>query len=250
MNWESLKQALIENKKNAAPKAVGSSSKKKNNLGIAQSSKAISKKQAVAKGKAHGKSDQKVQEFDWTSKGGYIYPDKVTKKLALDCEFVGVGIDGKGNALARVSIVNYEGEVVYDKYVCPEEQVVDYRTAVSGVTRSQLLHGDTFENVKKEVSELIRNRIVIGHAINNDFEVLKIFKHPKKLIRDTAKFVGFKSYFDDSFKSPSLKLLCKNVLSLDIQSGMHDSIKDAQHALLLYKSQERAFEKSINSRYK
>ena len=45
-----------------------------------------------------------------------------------------VGVAGIGEALARVSIVNYHGHVLYDKYVRPEGKVTDFRTWVSGIT--------------------------------------------------------------------------------------------------------------------
>ena len=36
--------------------------------------------------------------------------------VAMDCEMVGVGPDGERSALARVSIIDYHGTVLYDKY--------------------------------------------------------------------------------------------------------------------------------------
>ena len=39
----------------------------------------------------------------------------------------------------RVSIVNYNGVVIYDKYVKPEGRVTDFRTWVSGVRPENLL---------------------------------------------------------------------------------------------------------------
>jgi len=47
-----------------------------------------------------------------------------------------VELDGKQDGLARVSVVNYNGIVLIDKFVLPQEgrQVTDYRTWVSGVT--------------------------------------------------------------------------------------------------------------------
>lgn len=43
--------------------------------------------------------------------------------LAMDCEMVGVGSSGKTSVLARCSIVDYDGNVVYDKHVRPVEKV-------------------------------------------------------------------------------------------------------------------------------
>lgn len=51
----------------------------------------------------------------------------------MDCEMVGVGLNGEDSILARASLVNHFGHCVYDKYVKPTEKVTDYRTAVSGI---------------------------------------------------------------------------------------------------------------------
>jgi len=59
----------------------------------------------------------------------------------MDCEMVGVGPEGKESVLARVSIVNYYGNVILDKFVLPREKVVDYRTHVSGITKEILKDG-------------------------------------------------------------------------------------------------------------
>lgn len=61
--------------------------------------------------------------------------------MAIDCEMVGVGPDGTESALARVSIVNYHGAVLMDKFVKPQEKVTDFRTEVSGVTPAHLVNG-------------------------------------------------------------------------------------------------------------
>lgn len=65
----------------------------------------------------------------------------MTKCVAIDCEFVGVGDDGKDDMVARVSLVNYDGHCIYDKFVKPKEDVVDYRTSVSGVRSEDLATG-------------------------------------------------------------------------------------------------------------
>ena len=47
----------------------------------------------------------------------------ITKILGMDCEMVGVGMTGTDSILARVSIVNHFGHMVYDKFVAPREKV-------------------------------------------------------------------------------------------------------------------------------
>lgn len=115
----------------------------------------------------------------------------VTPCLAIDCEFVGVGVEGVDNALARVSIVNFHSAVVYDKYVKPSEPVTDYRTSVSGI-RPQHIHSKgavTFKQAQREVAQLIEGKILVGHAVQNDLQVL-LLSHPKHLLRDTSKYKG------------------------------------------------------------
>ena len=55
-----------------------------------------------------------------------------TKHIAMDCEMVGIGRDGIDSYLARCSVVNRYGHVLYDEHVIPKEKVTDYRTWVSG----------------------------------------------------------------------------------------------------------------------
>ena len=47
----------------------------------------------------------------------------VTRVVGMDCEMVGVGTAGQESILARVSIVNHFGHVLYDKFVAPREKV-------------------------------------------------------------------------------------------------------------------------------
>uniref|UniRef100_A0A0R3S6Z2 RNA exonuclease 4 n=1 Tax=Elaeophora elaphi TaxID=1147741 RepID=A0A0R3S6Z2_9BILA len=158
--------------------------------------------------------------------------DGLTNVLGIDCEYVGVGMDGKDNMLARVSIVNMRGQCVYDKYVMPRENITDYRTAVSGIRPINLANGERFQKVQSEVHKLLSGRIVVGHALKNDFKVLNLF-HTRKMTRDTATYLPFRKVLNQS-KTPSLKVLAKRLLGIDIQNGEHDSITDARVAMRLY----------------
>ena len=51
---------------------------------------------------------------------------------------------GVESTLARVSIVNYHGVTVLDRFVRPREKVTDYRTWVSGVREEDLRNGELF----------------------------------------------------------------------------------------------------------
>jgi interferon-stimulated 20 kDa exonuclease-like 2 len=64
-----------------------------------------------------------------------ILKDKI---LALDCEMVGIGLSGKVSALARCSVVNFQGEAIYDEYVQPKDHVTDFRTKWSGIRKADI----------------------------------------------------------------------------------------------------------------
>ncbi|CAI4221117.1 unnamed protein product [Auanema sp. JU1783] len=175
---------------------------------------------------------------------------KVLKKtkndnlVALDCEYVGGGYQGNDDVLARVSIVNSEGDVVYDSYVKPTDKVTDYRTSVSGVRPGNLVNGKPFQTVQFEVSKLLKDKTVVGHAIHNDFRVLNI-AHSKKNIRDTARCNLLKSLSNFEGRMPSLKKLAESVLGIEIQKGEHDSVTDARVTLRLYEVVKKKWEAEI-----
>lgn len=73
------------------------------------------------------------------------------KYVAIDCEMVGTGPQGRLSELARCSVVNYEGDVIYDKYVQPELPIVDYRTRWSGITKQHMKSAIPFKAAQAEV---------------------------------------------------------------------------------------------------
>lgn len=92
---------------------------------------------------------------------------------------VGVGYNGNRSILARVSIVNEYGEVIIDKYVKPTERVTDYRTSRSGITPKHIKNAHNFADVRTDVRKIIFGKILVGHALNHDMQVLKL-SHPPR----------------------------------------------------------------------
>ncbi|KAK5658222.1 hypothetical protein OQA88_2197 [Cercophora sp. LCS_1] len=168
------------------------------------------------------------------------------KYLALDCEMVGVGPDGRRSVLARVSIVDFHGRQVYDSYVKPTERVTDWRTHVSGISPKHMHEARNFDEVQETVRELVRGKVLVGHDLRHDLEVLEM-EHPIKNVRDTARFGGFKKYGHGPV--PSLKVLCKEVLGVEIQNGSHCSVVDARAAVLLFRRCKSGFDMEHASRF-
>lgn len=169
----------------------------------------------------------------------------LTKALAMDCEMVGVGPKGEESIVARVSLVNQHGWCVYDKHVKPTQPVTDYRTAVSGVRPADLAQGEEFEVVQREVADLLKGRILVGHALHNDLKAL-FLGHPKKKTRDTQKYKPFRTQVKSG--RPSLKLLAERILGIQVQQAEHCSVQDAQVAMRLYVLVKRDWESLAGDR--
>ena len=171
-----------------------------------------------------------------------------TRIVALDCEMVGVGEAGRRNNLARVALVNAKGQSVYSRFVKPVEAVTDYRARITGLSAANLTAAAgavSFDEARGVVSALIRGRVVVGHALRNDFKVLDLV-HPVSLVRDTSRYQPLRLASDQG-KTPSLRALAARVLGQNIQAGVHDPALDARTALALYQRCAQEWERSVAS---
>lgn len=174
-------------------------------------------------------------------------PPAPSKLVAIDCEMVGTGPGGRNSDLARCSIVGYEGDVLYDRYVKPSAPIVDYRTRWSGIRKKHMENAVPFCKAQREILKILSGKVVVGHAIHNDFKALK-YSHPKALTRDTSKIplLNRKGGFPENV-SISLKRLAKELLHKDIQVGKsgHSSVEDARTTMELYKIVEAEWEQHL-----
>lgn len=170
-----------------------------------------------------------------------------SKMVAIDCEMVGTGPKGHVSSLARCSIVNYDGDVLYDEYILPPCRIVDYRTRWSGIRKQHMLNATPFKTARSQILKILAGKIVVGHAIHNDFKALQYF-HPKSLTRDTSHIplLNRKADFPEN-ATMSLKRLTKKLLDRDIQVGKsgHSSVEDAQATMELYKLIEVEWEQHL-----
>ena len=170
----------------------------------------------------------------------------IGRYVSLDCEFVGVGLEGSESALARVSIVNFYGHVLLDSFVKPLEKVVDWRTHVSGVTAAHMKNAILFKEAQQQTANILEDRVLIGHAVHHDLKAL-LLKHPSSMTRDTSLFPPFRAY--SKGKTPSLKKLSQQILGKEIQKNEHSSVEDARATVVLYRLYKKEFEK-FNFKFK
>eukprot|EP00980_Cylindrotheca_fusiformis_P009344 scaffold2047_cov129-Cylindrotheca_fusiformis.AAC.23 len=184
----------------------------------------------------------------------HVSLEEQTKYVAMDCEMVGVGYRGRKSAVARVTLVGWNGETIFDEFVQQTVPVTDYRTFVSGITEEDL-EGATlsFDQCRAKVVELLEGKVLVGHALKNDMKALNI-THPWFMTRDTAKYEPFMQIrFDDGVLWPrKLKELSKLKLQRDIQidGQPHSAYEDALAALDLYKKHMNKWEKAVEYKMK
>ncbi|NXC42999.1 AEN nuclease, partial [Penelope pileata] len=175
-----------------------------------------------------------------------VHP-RPSKYVAIDCEMVGTGPRGRQSELARCSVVSYDGDVIYDKYVLPLLPVVDFRTRWSGITKRHMESAIPFQVAQAEILKILKDKIVVGHAVHNDFLALKYF-HPRDRTRDTSRIPLLNQHAGlPAGASTSLKSLARLLLQKKIQVGCrgHSSVEDARTAMELYRLVEVPWEAEL-----
>jgi len=176
-----------------------------------------------------------------------------SRYVALDCEMVGIGADGVESALARASVVDWRGISLYDAYVCVSAPVTDYRTHVSGITPDHILQSEgavSFGECRDKILELLKDRVVVGHGLENDFKVLAI-DHPKENVRDTAYYGGLMRgdpYCPGFFVPRKLRELAAEYAGIVIQAHgqEHCSVTDAAAAMAVYRHKRLEWENELH----
>lgn len=151
---------------------------------------------------------------------------KTVKVYALDCEMC---FTGRGLELAKVTVVAHDGGLVYEKFVQPESEIIDFNTRFSGIKPSDFHSTNrsnirSIQEVQRDLVEFIEeDTILIGHGLENDLRALKLIH---KRVIDTS--IAFPHFSGLPFRR-SLKSLTKSILKRDIQMAQtgHDSYEDS-----------------------
>jgi RNA exonuclease 4 len=100
-----------------------------------------------------------------------------------------------------VSIVNYNGHVLMDKYVRPDGHITDFRTWVSGIQPYMLKESNgaiSFEQAKQEAHRILKNKVIVGHSLHHDFNSMQYSideSNQESRLRDLAKFPKYRNQF-------------------------------------------------------
>lgn len=166
------------------------------------------------------KSSKPSKEFNSLTQGYKVY--------ALDCEMVLT--DDDKYSLARISVIDWHGKTVLDKYVLPSLPIKNYFTQFSGITEKILENvTTTLQDIQTELLALLGpDSILLGHSLESDLNALRL-THPH--IIDTS--IIYPHPRGLPLRS-SLKYLANKYLKREIQKGGadgHDSVEDARAVL-------------------
>lgn len=201
-----------------------------------------------------------------------------TQVLALDCERI---LTVEGEKLARVSIVNFYGNIVFDTLVKPSDthsedyKVLDYREWITGIKPIDLQYAPSFNNIEPILRKIFKGKTIIGHSVGDDLSILKVDVERDSIeVRDVSKFELYTRTMEkdnwsqirrlaEDGTSPSkvfippgeqnlhgsflvmkrkLRDLADEFLNAKIQQGQHSSVIDARVALALYRLHYSAIE--------
>nr|GAT52224.1 FAD/NAD(P)-binding domain-containing protein [Mycena chlorophos] len=159
---------------------------------------------------------------------------------------VGVGPGGTTSMVARVVVVNFQGEILLDRFVVPTIAVVDYRAAQTGIAAWQLTSHDAipFNVLQSTMAKLLRGKLVVGHSIWEHLSVLGI-PHPAVATRDVALYQPFRNALRAPNQIIGLQTLCWQLMRRRCCEGLIDPAENARASMDLYRSHAREWETAI-----
>lgn len=190
-------------------------------------------------GKSRGPSKGSIHAYDFReTPHSELQAAGSSRAIAIDCEMVEVR-NGR-QTLAFLSAIDFlTGEVLISRYVNPVQDVVDWRSKFSGMTRAIMASAiasnaafGSWREARARLCEFIDDStVLVGHSLNYDLEVLGIC-HAK--VVDSAILTAetvFPSIMSTKLftRMWGLKTLAKDLLNLDIQTSDcgHSALEDA-----------------------
>ncbi|XP_043573244.1 RNA exonuclease 1 homolog isoform X2 [Chiloscyllium plagiosum] len=128
----------------------------------------------------------------------------------------------QGGALSHVSVISANLEVVYDVFVKPDNEVIDFNTRFSGVTREDVMNAKT---TRSDVHSALltmfsADTILIGHSLDKDLLALKLIH---------SMVIDLSVVFPHSLGLPHKRAL-RNLMAEYLSHTIPDNVKGSDKA--------------------
>ncbi|KAG7371790.1 hypothetical protein IV203_017932 [Nitzschia inconspicua] len=154
----------------------------------------------------------------------------------------------KTDAVARVTLINWDNETILDTFVKVPVPVTDFYD--TGIQPEQIStaspHAKSFASVRQTVESTLKGKILIGHEVEHHLMMLGL-THPWTDTRDSAKFFQALLIQADGCPPPSLEGLCKERLQRVLPPRGHAErpMQNCIAALDLYKKNRKEWEEFL-----
>ncbi|KAF8327895.1 uncharacterized protein EI90DRAFT_3126548 [Cantharellus anzutake] len=164
----------------------------------------------------------------------------------------------EGYILARVTVVDYGGDILLDTLVIPRSRVIDYCAERTGFNESHFIAGGKirsrisisrssenlpghilgFEITRQRVAQHLRGKVVVGHRLWVSLDALRL-SHPADKTRDLATYFPLLAALpssSDQDLQDGFPILVQEFMHRTIRKGFENSVEDARAAMDLYRS--------------
>lgn len=94
--------------------------------------------------------------------------------ISLDCEMVETT---NGTQLCQIFLMDTKENVLYSEWIWPRHEITDYVTHITGLTKESFIAKKPIqfdEDVIKQIHNIIKGKVIVGHDLANDLRVLPI----------------------------------------------------------------------------
>lgn len=159
---------------------------------------------------------------------------KKARAVVIDCEMAGIG-GGMDDVVMLCAVDYLTGAVLINKLVQPRQRIGDMRTRIHGISlrdlnlaasRGKALLG--WDGARAELWKHIDgNTILIGHALRNDLDILRMIHHKvvdsELLVKNAVGVPGIRH---------SLAHLCDALLGFNLRGVKNDGVHDCMNDVM------------------
>lgn len=157
--------------------------------------------------------------------------DMIDRILFLDAEFVKT--ESK-HSVGSITIINYDGKVIFDKIIKPKESVINYMSRITGFNKRMLDKGMPEDEALEIIHKIVEGKILVGSDLSQDIKILEINTATLLGIRDlsTAKVLRRKMKIEDH--RIGLAAMVNHFFKIKLHQKTHSSLEDTKFIREIY----------------